>query len=75
MAVVDHGLPRWYILVPFVEERVQHILSQLDDVDTSGLRGFHAGHILRLLAPETGAVEQVPGGAAVQEGLEYRGKA
>ena len=36
-------------LTPLVEERLQHVLSELDDVDVPGLRGVQAGHVFFLL--------------------------
>ena len=60
------------VLSPLAEERLQHVLGELDDVDVPGLRGVQAGHVVLLLAPQLGVVEEVTVGTAIQETLEQR---
>ena len=52
-------------LTPLVEERLQHVLSELDDVDVPGLRGVHTGHVFFLLTSQLGVVEEVTIRAAI----------
>ena len=62
------------VLTPLAEERVQHVLCQLDDVDVPGLRGVQTGHVFFLLTSQLGVVEEVTGGTAIEETLEQRMK-
>ena len=61
-------------LTPLVEERLQHVLSELDDVDVPGLRGVQAGDVIFLLTSQLRVVEEVTVGAAIEETLEQRMK-
>ena len=61
-------------LTPLVEERLQHVLSELDDVDVPGLRGVQAGNVILLLTSQLRVVEEVTVGAAIEETLEQRMK-
>ena len=53
------------VLTPLVEERLQHVLGQLDDVDVPGLRGVQTGHVIFLLTSQLGVVEEVTIGTAI----------
>ena len=65
MAVVPHDGNSILPLTPLVEERLQHVLGQLDDVDVPGLWGVHTGHVFFLLASQLGVVEEVTIGTAI----------
>ena len=62
------------VLSPLAEERLQHVLGELDDVDVPGLRGLQAGHVFFLLTSELCVVEEVTVGTAIEETLEQRMK-
>ena len=74
MAVVPHDGTSILPLTPLVEERLQHVLGQLDDVDVPRLRGLQTGHVLFLLTSQVGVVEEVTVGAPIEKTLEQRTK-
>lgn len=53
------------VLTPLVEERLQHVLGQLDDVDVPGLWSVQTGHVFFLLASQLRVVEEVTIGTAI----------
>ena len=62
------------VSTPLAEERLQHVLGELDDVDVPGLRGVQTGDVFLLLTSQLGVVEEVTVGTAIQETLEQRNK-